>query len=59
MSDARFLELYRSYGRAVYVRCRRILGDSAAAEDAAQETFLRVHRHLAKAPSDQQAIAWI
>jgi RNA polymerase sigma-70 factor (ECF subfamily) len=59
VSDARFRELYRTYGRVVYARCRRILGDGAAAEDATQETFLRVFRHLAKAPDNEQAIAWI
>jgi RNA polymerase sigma-70 factor (ECF subfamily) len=37
----------------------RILGDPAAAEDASQETFLRVYRHLAKAPDRDEAIAWI
>jgi RNA polymerase sigma-70 factor (ECF subfamily) len=59
LSDARFRELYRSYGRVVYARCRRILGGSAAAEDATQETFLRVYRHLDKAPGNDEAIAWI
>jgi RNA polymerase sigma-70 factor, ECF subfamily len=58
-SDVRFRELYRSYGRVVYARCRRILGEGAAAEDATQETFLRVYRHLLKAPSNDEAIAWI
>jgi RNA polymerase sigma-70 factor (ECF subfamily) len=59
LSDARFRELYHCYGRVVYARCRRILGESAAAEDATQETFLRVFRHLAKAPGNDEAIAWI
>jgi RNA polymerase sigma-70 factor (ECF subfamily) len=59
LSDARFRELYRSYGRVVYARCRRILGEGAAAEDATQETFLRVYRHLDKAPDSDEAIAWI
>jgi RNA polymerase sigma-70 factor (ECF subfamily) len=59
LSDARFRELYRSYGRVVYARCRRILGEGAAAEDATQETFLRVYRHLDKAPGNDEAIAWI
>jgi RNA polymerase sigma-70 factor, ECF subfamily len=58
-SDARFRELYRAFGRVVHARCRRILGDGTAAEDATQETFLRVFRHLDKAPDNQEAIAWI
>jgi RNA polymerase sigma-70 factor (ECF subfamily) len=59
MSDDRLVELYRAYGGAVYARCRRLLGDAQAAEDAAQETFLRVHRHLARAPDARQALRWI
>jgi RNA polymerase sigma-70 factor (ECF subfamily) len=51
--------LYRAHGPAVYARCRRILGDSAAAEDAAQETFLRVHRHLDEVPEAGEALRWI
>jgi RNA polymerase sigma-70 factor (ECF subfamily) len=42
----------------IYARCRRLLGDAAAAEDATQETFMRVHRHLDKADS-RQAQGWI
>jgi RNA polymerase sigma-70 factor, ECF subfamily len=59
MSHDRLVELYRTYGGAVYARCRRILGDAQAAEDAAQETFIRVHRHLAQAPDADQALRWI
>lgn len=51
-------DLYRAYGPVIYARCRRLLGDAAAAEDATQETFMRVHRHLAKADS-REALAWI
>lgn len=58
MGNDRVTELYRAYGPVIYARCRRLLGDGAAAEDATQETFMRVHRHLAKADS-REAIAWI
>lgn len=58
MTEDRLTELYRSYGPAIYARCRRLLGDGASAEDATQETFMRVHRHLAKADS-REALAWI
>jgi len=58
MTEDRLTELYRSYGPVIYARCRRLLGDGAAAEDATQETFMRVHRHLAKADS-REALAWI
>jgi RNA polymerase sigma-70 factor (ECF subfamily) len=51
--------LYKMYGPAIYARCRRLLSDEALAEDAAQETFLRVHRHLDAAPSSDEALRWI
>lgn len=51
--------LYREYGSVIYWRCVRLLGEPAAAEDATQETFIRVHRHLAKAPDSDEALGWI
>jgi RNA polymerase sigma-70 factor (ECF subfamily) len=59
MSHDRLVELYRAHGGAVYARCRRILDDPQAAEDATQETFMRVHRHLERAPDAEQALRWI
>jgi RNA polymerase sigma-70 factor (ECF subfamily) len=59
MTDDRLTTLYRRYGPTIYARCARLLGDRAAAEDATQETFVRVHRHLDKAPDAGQALAWI
>lgn len=55
----RLTELYRTYGPVIYARCCRLLGDRAAAEDATQETFMRVQRHLDKAPDAREALAWI
>jgi RNA polymerase sigma-70 factor (ECF subfamily) len=52
-------ELYRAYGPTIYARCRHMLRDASAAEDAAQETFIRVHRHLASAPDGPSALRWI
>src|SRR6266852_2750752 len=52
-------DLYRAYGPTIYTRCRRLLGDEAAAEDAVQETFMRVQRHLERAPDSREALAWI
>jgi RNA polymerase sigma-70 factor (ECF subfamily) len=59
MNDDRLDQLYRTYGGAVYARCRKLLRDDQAAEDAAQETFLRVQRHLARAPDVREALRWI
>jgi len=59
MVDDRLTALYRHYGPFIYARCVRLLGERAAAEDATQETFMRVHRHLHKAPDAGEALAWI
>ena len=59
MSGRDLGSLYRSYGPIIYARCRRLLDDNAAAEDATQETFIRVHRHLQKAPDSREALVWI
>ncbi|MET0791604.1 MAG: sigma-70 family RNA polymerase sigma factor [Polyangiaceae bacterium] len=55
----RFDQLYRQYGRLVYVRCRRMLGEQQAAEDATQEVFYRVATHLDRAPDAEDALLWI
>jgi RNA polymerase sigma-70 factor (ECF subfamily) len=59
MADDSLTTLYRRYGPYIYARCVRLLDDRAAAEDATQETFMRVHRHLQKAPDPNDALAWI
>jgi RNA polymerase sigma-70 factor (ECF subfamily) len=59
MGDDRLAELYRRYGPVIYARCRALLRDDAAAEDAVQEVFIRVLHHLEKAPDDREALAWI
>lgn len=51
--------LYRKYGALIHARCRRILGDGPAADDATQETFVRVYRHLANAPTPEEAVPWV
>lgn len=56
---ARLAGLYVQLRPAVLARCRVILGDAAAAEDATQETFLRVHRHADSTPADAEVRAWI
>ena len=57
--DQRLVELYRTYGGAIYARCRRILGDHPTAQDATQETFMRVHRHIDRLPDPQHVLRWI
>lgn len=43
----------------IYKRCRAILADEADAEDATQETFVRVHRYLDRVPEEKEALYWI
>jgi RNA polymerase sigma-70 factor (ECF subfamily) len=59
MHPKRLTDLYRSYGPAIYARCRVLLMDDGAAEDATQETFLRVWRHLDRVPDAREALYWI
>src|SRR5262245_30362975 len=59
MAEDKLTQLYRTYGPVIYARCCRILGDSAAAEDATQETFVRVYHHLDGAPDVTSALGWI
>lgn len=44
--SAAFALLVRRYERPLYAYARRMLGSAEEAEDAFQETFLRVHLHL-------------
>lgn len=55
----RVSSLYRKYGGAIFSRCRRLLKDDTLAEDATQEVFVRVFRHIESAPDDAAALAWI
>lgn len=55
----RVSSLYRKYGGAIFSRCRRLLKDEALAEDATQEVFVRVFRHIESAPDDAAALGWI
>jgi len=52
-------ELYVQFGPSIYARCRQILGNAAAAEDATQEVFLRIHGQLARMNGTRAAIAWL
>lgn len=55
-----FTEIWRRYGRPVHALCRAVLGEPAAAEDAAQETFLRIWRRAGTyAPARGVPAAWI
>ena len=46
--DIGFTNLVEAYQKPVYNLCYRMLGEAEAAEDAAQETFLKVYQNLAR-----------
>jgi RNA polymerase sigma-70 factor (ECF subfamily) len=59
-SDVAFRALWARYGAAVYAVCRRVLGDAGAAEDAAQEAFVRIWRGADRFdPRRGSAAAWM
>ena len=45
--DDAFSELLRRHQRPILNFAQRLLGHTAEAEDAAQETFVRAYRHIA------------
>jgi RNA polymerase sigma-70 factor (ECF subfamily) len=54
-----FGQLVRAYERPVYNLTYRMLGDSAEAEDAAQETFLRAYSKLATYQPGRKFVNWL
>ena len=54
-----FEELVGEFERPVYSLCFRLLGDSEEARDAAQETFLKVYKGLAKFRGEAGLKTWI
>ncbi|HYO96009.1 MAG TPA: sigma-70 family RNA polymerase sigma factor [Polyangiaceae bacterium] len=52
-------KLYETYGSSVRACCQAILRDTGAAEDATQETFLRVQRHIGVAEQVDNVGSWI
>lgn len=45
-AESAFRSIYERHARAVYRFLERLLGDQESAEDALQETFVRLHRGL-------------
>jgi RNA polymerase sigma-70 factor (ECF subfamily) len=57
--QAAFGQLVRAYERPVYNLTYRMLGNSAEAEDAAQETFLRAYSKLATYQPGRKFVNWL
>ncbi|MCP4148712.1 MAG: RNA polymerase sigma factor [bacterium] len=54
-----FDRFYSQYYKPVYRFVFRISGDTFEAEDIAQETFIRLSRHLESAPREETKPAWL
>lgn len=54
-----FMRLVDAYKTPVYNLCYRMLGHAAEAEDAAQETFVRIYTHLKAYDPQQKLSSWI
>ncbi len=57
--DQAFTQLVEAYQRPVYNLCYRMLGEPEAAEDAAQETFLRAYQHLDRYDAKRPFATWL
>lgn len=55
----KFDRLVERHRGEIMAYLRRLLGDAAAAEDAAQDTWLRAHRAFGRLPADANARAWL
>lgn len=58
-SDEAFARLVEQYQTPVYNLCYRMLGEVESAEDAAQESFLRVYRNLARYDRQRPFATWL
>jgi RNA polymerase sigma-70 factor, ECF subfamily len=58
-SDEAFTYIVETYQTAVYNLCYRMLGEPEAAEDAAQETFLRAYQHLHRYDIKRPFATWL
>ncbi len=59
MKKAAFDALYREHYGRVYGLCRRLLGQSADAEDATQEVFVRAYRSFGRYRREDPFGPWI
>lgn len=59
MEEPTLDEAYRQWGKLIYRRCLKLLGDAAAAEDATQEVFVRLMRHMGRLAPEGGYLPWI
>lgn len=51
--------LHRRYAGVLFDKCLRMLGDEAEAEDALQETFVIVYRHINDVACFENPLPWL
>jgi len=59
LTEAELAEVYVSYGALLLRRCRRLLVDGQAAEDALHEAFVKIWRHGASYREATSRIGWL
>ena len=52
-------QAYAQFGPLVLLRCKRILRDESSAEDAAQDTFMRLWRYGKSFREATSKVAWL
>ncbi len=57
--DEAFTLLVEAYQRPVYNLCYRMLGEPEAAEDAAQDTFLKAYQNLTRYDPNRSFATWL
>jgi RNA polymerase sigma-70 factor (ECF subfamily) len=58
-NDDAFTNLVETYQKPVYNLCYRMLGEMEAAEDAAQETFLKAYQNLNRYDRERSFATWL
>jgi RNA polymerase sigma factor, sigma-70 family len=58
-NDDAFTNLVETYQKPVYNLCYRMLGEMEAAEDAAQETFLKAFQNLTRYDRERSFATWL
>jgi RNA polymerase sigma-70 factor (ECF subfamily) len=58
-NDEAFAQLVEQYQTPVYNLCYRMLGEPESAEDAAQESFLRVYQNISRYDRQRPFATWL
>lgn len=59
LTNAEVADLYRRYGYFMHRRCRLLLRDPAAADDALQEAFMKVMAHGSTLRTVDRPLRWL